>query len=374
MIPHFTLQKGKEEYLIIRMGDEFHIIDCNEALTKEKRLAILEAGCTVAQMQEMGLSGMTIPRSDIQAITVTGCGFQDDVIFYLGKRKKLAYWFPKAYEQKKVDDFFRGIPRKQVKSRRRWKGGRNLDWRLKEQDDALYQKLRPVGWVYNLLCVLLCVYPFIRMEVHLNFHGWLVLGMCLIAVGLDVILPEYFSILFFEDKDIQRRQHGGGRKVLKTRSICLGYGLVVVLMIFIMFSSKYNTVPDGQRLKVSLILTVAAFAGLLLLCREFQELLKENFGLLLTHMIFALALNWLILVPHFNHAFGCELTPFTAVIVDQHISDKQSDSYYCTVSLPDGRELDVQVTRTEYESLKPGDTLDLQFGTGFFGIEYAIDG
>ena len=95
MIPHFTLQRGKMEYLIIRMGDEFHIIDCDEALTKEKKRAILESGCTPAQMQQMGLSGMTIPKSDIQALTVTGCGFQDDVIFYLNK-KKLAFWFPQA--------------------------------------------------------------------------------------------------------------------------------------------------------------------------------------------------------------------------------------------------------------------------------------
>ena len=373
MIPHFTLQRGKLEYLIIRMGDEFHIIDINEALTKEKRTAVLESGCTPAQMQEMGLSGMTIPKSDIQALTITGCGFQDDVIFYLSK-KKLAFWFPKAYEQQKVDDFFRGIPRKQVKSRRRLKGGNNLDWRLKEQDEALYRKLRPVGWVYNILCVLLCVYPFIRMEIHLNFHGWLVLAMCLIAVGLDIFLPEYFSILFFEDREVRRKQRGGGRKLPKTRAIHLGYGLVFMVLCFMMFSFKYNVVLDGQRLKASLILTLAVFAGLILLCREFYELLKANIGLLLTHMLFALALNWMILVPHFNHAFGGELTSFTAVIVDQRISDGKSDSYFCTVNLPDGRELDIQVTYAEYQSLKPGDTLDLQYGTGFFGIDYAIDG
>lgn len=373
MIPHFTLRKGKEEYLIIRMGDEFHIIDCNEALTKEKRSAVLESGCTPAEMQEMGLSGMTIPKSDIKALTITGCGFQDDVIFYLNK-KKLAFWFPKAYEQNKVDDFFRGIPRKQAKSRRRLKGGRDLDWRLKEQDEGLYQKLRPVGWVYNILCVLLCIYPFVRMEIHLNFHGWLVLAMCLIAVALDIFLPEYFSILFFEDREVRRRRRGGGRKLLKTRAIHLGYGLTFMVLCFMMFSFKYNVVFDGQRMKVSLILTLAAFVGLILLCREFHELLKANIGLLLPHMLFALVLNWAIMVPHFNHAFGGELTPFTAVIVDQRISDGKSDSYFCTVDLPDGRELDIQVTYAEYQSLKPGDTLDLQYGTGFFGIDYTIDG
>ena len=41
MIPHFILRQNKGEYLIIRMGDEFHIVDCNESLTKEKRNTIL---------------------------------------------------------------------------------------------------------------------------------------------------------------------------------------------------------------------------------------------------------------------------------------------------------------------------------------------
>ncbi len=87
MIPHFIIQKGKQEYLIIRSEDAFHLIDVNEALTREKRSTILESGCTPEQMQQMGLSGMTIPRGDISAVTVTGCGYQDEVIFYLGKRK-----------------------------------------------------------------------------------------------------------------------------------------------------------------------------------------------------------------------------------------------------------------------------------------------
>ena len=88
MIPHFILRQNKGEYLIIRMGDEFHIVDCNESLTKEKRNTILEYGCSPAEMLQMGLSGVTIPKSDIPALTVTRCGCQDDVIFYLKNRGK----------------------------------------------------------------------------------------------------------------------------------------------------------------------------------------------------------------------------------------------------------------------------------------------
>ena len=372
MIPHFELVRGKERFLLFRTEEEFHIIDCDEALTKEKRFAILESGCTPAEMQEMGLSGTTIAKSDLSAVTVTGCGPQDDVIFYLGK-KQLSYRFAAAYEQRRVDDFFRGIPRKQYKTRRRFKGGRDLDWRLKAQDDEMYQRLRTMGWVYNILCVVIGLIPFVHVEVRVVPFGWTVLGMCLVAVGLDVFLPEYFSILFFEDKEDRRKKRGGGRRILKTRAIRLGYGMVCLLMVFLLFGHRYNVVWNVQYLKVTIFLTLAVFAVLIFLCREFGELLKANPLLLVTHMIFALALNGLMLVPHFNHALGGDLTPFTAVIIDQHISGGRSESYYCTINLPDGKELDIQVTRDKYESCEIGDTMDLQYGTGFFGIEYAID-
>ena len=141
--------RGKERFLVFRLGADFHIIDINEALTKEKRFAVLESGCTPEKMQEMGLSGTTIARSDLTAITVTGCGPQDDVIFYLGK-KQLSYRFAMAYEQKKVDDFFRGIPRVQYKTRYRFRRG--LDWRAREQDLRLLPKFEKIGLVYNTLC------------------------------------------------------------------------------------------------------------------------------------------------------------------------------------------------------------------------------
>lgn len=373
MIPHFILRQNKGEYLIIRMGDEFHIIDCSEALTREKRLAVLESGCTPAQMQEMGLSGMTIPKSDIEALTVTGCAFQDDVIFYLSK-KKLAFWFPKAYEQKKVDDFFRGIPRKQVKTRTRLKGGKNIDWRLKEQDEVCYQKLRPVGWVYNSLCVLICVYPFILNSLDIRFHGWLVFGMCLIAVVLDIVLPEYFSIIFYEDRTKRRIKIGGGRRAIRTRSIRLGPGMAGIIVMFGIVCDVHYNLVEQQVLLPALIMAAVGMILLVLFCREFQEELKERAAALLVYLCMAFAFNYLAFVPHFNYALAQEPNVMAAPITDRHISAGNSTSYYCTVMLPNGREMDVQVSSTEYGSLEPGDTLDIQYGTGFFGIEYAIDG
>ena len=365
MIPHFTLQRGKMEYLIIRMGDEFHIIDCDEALTKEKKRAILESGCTPAQMQQMGLSGMTIPKSDIQALTVTGCGFQDDVIFYLNK-KKLAFWFPQAYEQKKVDDFFRGIPRKMVKTRRRLKGGKGTDWRGREQTPDLYRKLRPIGWVWNILCIGMVAWPVAVRRFYIRWYGWVLLGMLMIALFLDIFLAEYFTII-----PPAKRRYGGNSGRAKTRAINLSYGGFAVMLPFLFVClNGYHLFSWLQVLPGTLILSAVAGAVLFLFCREFQETPSEGIAVLILVLFF----NFVAFVPHFNHALGPDVTLVVASVIDKHNSGGKDTNYYCTVLLPDGRELDVQVNKTEYEDYESGDTMDLQIGTGFFGIEYAIDG
>lgn len=372
MIPHFTLQRGKLEYLIIRMGDEFHIIDCDEALTREKRFAILESGCTPAQMQEMGLSGMTIPKSDIKELTVTGCGFQDDVIFYLNNRKKLAFWFPQAYEQRKVDDFFRGIPRKMVKTRYRFKGGKNIDWRIREQNFELYQKLRPVGWVFNILCAATILVPLLLRRLLLRPIGWCVIGLSVVAIGLDLFLPEYFTIMSIQDSDRFSDRKYGQRKP-QTRAINIGFGLFCAVGFFALAcGGEYCFFDDFRVLPVALISVLVIGIPLLLFVREFMEYFT---GWLVT-LVLILIFNGFAFIPHFNHVLGPELTSCTATVVDTHssTSSKGHDRYYCDVVLPDGRELDVEVSGKEYDAAEPGDTMTLQVGTGFFGIDYAIDG
>ena len=374
MIPHFVLRQNKGEFLIIRMGDAFHIIDCNEALTKEKRLAILEAGCTPEQMQEMGLSGTTIPKSDIKALTVTGCGFQDDVIFYLQNKKKLAYWLPQAYEQRKLDDFFRGIPRKMVKTRTRLKGGsKHRDWRIREQNFEVYQKLRPVGWVWNAVCAGYVLIPIIMERFYLIPMGWIVTAMGAVALLLDIFLPEYFTIMFIQEGAGRKFRNERGRAP-DTRAINLGIGLFSAVAAFALISRRsYHLFDEFRVISPALIASAVVGVTLYLFAREFQE----DFMAWVVTLLLLFVFNTFLFVPHFNHALGHELTPETGTIVSQHRTSggrRSSPNYYCTVELPDGRELVVEVSRSEYNSYEIGDTMDLRVGTGVFGIDYAIDG
>lgn len=358
MIPHFELVRGKDRFLVFRLGADFHIIDINEALTRERRFAILESGCTPEKMQEMGLSGTTIARSDLTAITVTGCGPQDDVIFYLGK-KQMGYRFAMAYEQKKVDDFFRGIPRKQYKTRYRFRRG--LDWRAREQDLNLLPKFSRIGTAYNILCCGVTVGMLIREWRLFALWFWVVLALVALGVYLNAAYPLYFAFYWYKGDDNRRG---------KGKASHIGFGLFVVLMAAVL-RNPY-VVLDWQKLIVPALVLGAVFGiGLYFLCRECRE---DGPGWLLT-ILLTVVVSGVVLIPHVNHILGPETEPQSASVVSKHSSSTRRGGrrYYVTVRLRDGTDCDMQVNHQDYQDAEYGDTWEVQVGEGFFGIEYVID-
>ena len=360
MIAHFELVQGKSRFLVFRLGEDFHIIDCNEALTKEKRFTVLESGCTPDQMRDIGLSGTTIAKRDLTAITVTGCGPQDDVIFYLGK-KKLSYRFSKSYEQKKVDDFFRGIPRKQYKTRYRLKGGRDLDWRAREQDPKLLPKFKRIGLVYNILCWCVAIGMLFTERRMFAVWFWAVLVLAALGVLLNAAYPLYFAFYWYKGDDSNRG---------KGKASHIGYGIALVLVIAIL-RTPYAVI-DGTKLIVpALALGVVFWIGLILFCRECRE---DGLGWILS-VVLTVAFSGMVLIPHLNHILGPGTEPQTATVVSKYTSSgrKGGRRYHVTVRLPDGSECTLNVSFQEYQEIQAQDPYEIQVGEGIFGIRYAID-
>ena len=358
MMPHFELVRGKERFLVFRLGADFHIIDINEALTREKRFAVLESGCTPEQMQEMGLSGTTIARSDLTAITVTGCGPQDDVIFYLGK-KQMSYRFAMAYEQKKVNDFFRGIPRVQYKTRYRFRRG--LDWRAREQDLKLLPKFSRIGTAYNILCCGVTVGMLIREWRLFALWFWVVLALVALGVYLNAAYPLYFAFYWYKGDNTQRG---------KGKAVHIGLGMMIMFCAAVL-RNPY-VVLDWQKLIVPALVLGAVFGiGLYFLCRECRE---DGPGWLLT-ILLTVVVSGMVLIPHVNHILGPETEPQSATVVSKHSSSTRRGGrrYYVTVRLRDDTDCDMQVSYQDYQDAEHGDTWEVQVGEGFFGIEYVID-
>ena len=360
MIPHFELVRGKERFLVFRLGADFHIIDINEALTREKRFAVLESGCTPEKMQEMGLSGTTIARSDLTAVTVTGCGPQDDVIFYLGK-KQLGYRFAMAYEQKKVDDFFRGIPRVQYKTRRRLRGGKGLDWRAREQDLEKLPMFRRIGTAWNALCVLVMAGILFTPKDLFAVWFWVVLAIVFSALYLNSKYELYFA--FFQYK-------GDSYNPKKGKVTHIGYVLMLSSLL-LMVRSPYVVIGWRALIVPTLVLGVVLWLGLFFLCRECKEDTLSWFLSLALVLVFAGG----VVIPHVNHLLGPQPQGQTGTVVSKQSSrgSKGGTYYQINLRLPDGDECSVYVSGKEYEAIQAGYTMEIPVGEGFFGIEYVID-
>ena len=358
MIAHFELVRGKERFLVFRLGADFHIIDINEALTREKRFAVLESGCTPTEMQEMGLSGTTIARSDLTAVTVTGCGPQDDVIFYLGK-KQLGYRFAMAYEQKKVNDFFRGIPRVQYKTRYRFRRG--LDWRAREQDLRMIPKFEKIGLVYNTLCWGVALGMLFTERQMFAVWFWAILVLVALGVFFNAAYPLYFAFYWHKGDDTQRG---------KGKAVHIGLGMMIMFCAAVL-RNPY-VVLDWQKLIVPALVLGAIFGiGLYFLCRECRE---DGPSWLLT-ILLTVVISGVVLIPHVNHILGPETEPQSATVVSKHTSSTRRGGrrYYVTVRLRDGTDCDMQVNYQDYQDAEHGDTWEVQVGEGFFGIEYVMD-
>ena len=358
MIAHFELVRGKERFLVFRLGADFHIIDINEALTKEKRFAVLESGCTPAQMQEMGISGTTIARSDLTAVTVTGCGPQDDVIFYLGK-KQLGYRFAMAYEQKKVDDFFRGIPRVQYKTRYRFRRG--LDWRAREQDLKLLPKFSRIGTAYNILCCGVTVGMLIREWRLFALWFWVALALVAMGVYLNAAYPLYFAFYWYKGDDNRRG---------KGKASHIGFGLFVVLMAAVL-RAPYVFLDWKKLIVPALILGALLWGGLYFLCRE----CREDVAAWLVSLLLTVVFSGAVLIPHVNHMLGPELQVQSASVVSKSKTSgrRGAEFYHVTLRFPDGDECTMKISYQQYQKVEKGDLWDVQVGEGFFGIEYVID-
>ena len=104
-----------------------------------------------------------------------------------------------------------------------------------------------------------------------------------------------------------------------------------------------------------------------LFAREFRnkgELVALGFLLLMFGMGFVGQTNYLLDTG--------EKTVTQNTVLDTRVSSGRTTTYYCTVELPDGTELDVAVSKEMYKTLKAGDKVTLVTCPGSLGISYVF--
>ncbi len=99
------------------------------------------------------------------------------------------------------------------------------------------------------------------------------------------------------------------------------------------------------------------------------DLHQDDWGLLSSLLLGAFAA--MILAGQINEVY--DFTPAESYVLEVEelrSSSGKNSSYYCTVTLPDGREVEASVYWDLYRQLEEGDFVRVEHDTGALGIEY----
>ena len=260
-----------------------------------------------------------------------------------------------------MDDFFRGIPRIQYKTRFRVKGGRGQDWHVREQEPEVRRRLKVVGLVLKIGACLTCVGIFWRYQ---WMSLWLSLSILWALAGLylAVCFEPYFTLMGTEEY----RKAGYSGEI-----ISLNFFPFLPLGCFLFWVERYTAVEADMCLIYGIVAGVL-LTGILWFClREVQENAGHSFVVLFV----SVALCWCA-AEHANHCFArTEMVEIPAQVVDMdgHRSRRHSD-YYLKVVLEDGSWMTLDVSSETYRKAEIGDTVIVHSRVGALGVEYAMFG
>lgn len=223
------------------------------------------------------------------------------------------------------------------------------------QRRALLSKIR-IGLLVALVLIDL---PWMFLNVPYKLFATLALLPFPVVLALICLFPEDITL---EEK----QKNANGRVELVGPLFCSGAAPCLRLLI------DFN-ILDWPRL---LILAAVVLITVFIVLFVFNKSLRKKVGSLLCTVLlcvfFAIGsigqLNYLL---DFSQPQS-----HTALITDMHIStsSRGPDQYILTVTTGDGTDMDLQIAKADYETLKPGDQVAVFTFSGGLGIPYAFVG
>lgn len=341
-----TCRMGKKLYLLAKDEIAYYLIEVGKNLDYATEEWLEKQGVSEILLKELQLPFIYIPKSNLRGVAITGNEAGEYIYLYLKSEKK-KLMLELDYDSDWMEDFFFGIPRFAApQSTHRKK--KSDDWRKEKQNPELLHKLRfvvPVCFALNA-----CASAGFVLTAH---WAWFTLCLILLAgqTALLIGMPAYFAFPVSKKK--------------KTNAWELDIPLDVMFIILLL-RFRMNTLSD-KAFWISAAIGIAVAFVIYLFLKDLHEDKWAPLGVVL---LGALA-GWYF-IGHANEVYAFSPTEkYVLMVEDTRKSGGKRDSYYCTVTLPDGREVDLQISRIMYNDLEEGDYVRVEVGEGFFGIEYA---
>ena len=349
--PWLLLQDGRKTYLLARDQQNYYLILVDRFLTWETEEWLIDHGISKERLEELPLNYETLPRKQLRGIALTGTNAGDALYLYPKSGKRRHYTFSDDCSEEQIDVFFAGVERYLAPSEQKKKSSDTGDWRVDLQDPEIFRKMEYVCIGVTVLSTLFALGYVWNQGVFWYTALLLANGA---AVALTILFPQYFTLLPDE-------------KNKKKSAWNMAWSLNSQLIVSIALPAR-NWLDDSLFWPSVFICGTVAAAVLGLLSEEFK---RAKIWLLAVFLFVGVLGHGT--VGHINEVYDFSEPESCILVVEEldYHKSRRSSTYECTVTLPDGRQVELDISRNFYRTLKVGDPVRVEVGTGALGIEYA---
>lgn len=345
------LKKGEHSYLLLKSPDRFHLIHSDIALTESKFNRLLRVyPCDDSFLCKLGLHFSAFQPETLRGVVIHGNQAEDSLEFWLGSDVR-TYLLALDYSDEYLTEFFAG---------RLITHGFSPIWT--GLDKAL---IRKVTWSLNGISIA-CSLLFFLLYTPYRLWSILCLLCQLSTLALPLLYPDSFTLADDSRKNMYAVSYNYPNKDKgHLLPALVAVSLALCMRTLLDFSFRDNTM--WLVMLVVFILSIIA----MLLYTWYHRGLPCGFVNALA-IIYAVTFLSFGTIGQLNYLL--DLQPAQSYVTE--VSDKyileasKSDVHNLIVQQPDGKTMEVPLSKVHYQSVDIGDEISVLYYDGAFGIPF----
>lgn len=348
-LDYLHIRKGVQSYLLLKGTTHFHLVRVDSNLSESKMSRLLRIyPCGNDKLRELGLHYSAFKAENLRGVVFYGYNIGDELELWIGNTVR--YTLASNYTDEQLSSFFHGY---------------TITRSLPSQRTGLPPKhIRIISWTLNIVS-LICSLLFCILQTPYKLWSALCVLCPVTAVALRLLFPTSFTL---EDGSMEKKI-GTFRKSHRKGNLLIPSVIVPGMALSIRSLTDF-TFPDNtftMLLVAAAIISVVAVVLYGILNNGFRNGLVNTIGILFVAVLVCLGvvgqLNYLL---DFN-----EPEAYILEVSDKKVDrGPRSTSYYCTVTMPNGESLEVNMSASTYRGIEVGEEITVIYHSGAFDIPF----